>query len=363
MKRIATILLLCLLAGAVSAGPAYMQQITFPGYTRSETLTNFPALVTFTNYTGFLSTNGYDLRFWTNATFTGTPLNYEIDTWNTAGSSYVWVQVPTLAIGTSIWATWGDPLNTSQQAYTTNGATWNSGYAGVWHLAQTNAFDSTVNTNNLANTSVTTTNNGPFGAPAAHFSGNPSKLEIASSASLTLPVTITMSTWVRYTSIPDVNYACLIEKQYSPNYDYCMMIKKADDKLSSYFYFTGVQRSIDGGTGAAIAPNVWTHLESTWDGVTIRTYINGATNQALAASSYGWTGPDGIFDLGHSKWDSGRWLIGDLGETRVSSVARDANWVWAEYMNMASNTVFNLYGPVKTASTAASWGFFDQETY
>ena len=49
----------------------YRRKITFSGYDKDGTLTNFPALVVFTNevgsdsiYSGFLSTNGYDLRFW-----------------------------------------------------------------------------------------------------------------------------------------------------------------------------------------------------------------------------------------------------------------------------------------------------------
>jgi hypothetical protein len=40
-----------------------------------------------------------------------------------------------------------------------------------------------------------------------------------------------------------------------------------------------------------------------------------------------------------------------LDEVRVSSVTRSTNWVWAEFMNMASNGVFNVADPVLTAPT------------
>jgi hypothetical protein len=67
---------------AAKNGP-FTLPITFGGYTnRAETLTNFPALVVFSNGMGgtdfhfqrypFLSTNGWDLRFKTNLTDTGT---------------------------------------------------------------------------------------------------------------------------------------------------------------------------------------------------------------------------------------------------------------------------------------------------
>ncbi len=89
-------------------------KITFDGYAGDETLTNFPALVRFSEagipgfaYHSFTSDAGHDLRFvdagrsrW---------LNYEIDTWNTNGESCVWVQLPELPSGgTHAWAVWGN---------------------------------------------------------------------------------------------------------------------------------------------------------------------------------------------------------------------------------------------------------------
>ncbi len=32
-----------------------------------------------------------------------------------------------------------------------------------------------------------------------------------------------------------------------------------------------------------------------------------------------------------------------MDEFRVAKVARSGNWLWAEYMNVASNGVFNTY--------------------
>ncbi len=34
---------------------------------------------------------------------------------------------------------------------------------------------------------------------------------------------------------------------------------------------------------------------------------------------------------------------GSMDEFRVAKVARSGNWLWAEYMNVASNGVFNTY--------------------
>src|SRR6185312_11166750 len=83
-------------------------KITFSGYNRGETLTDFPVLVRLSNsrqgfnYSHFASGTGGDLRF-TDATGTRV-IPHEIDEWNPAGESTVWVQVPALSSGSAIWA-------------------------------------------------------------------------------------------------------------------------------------------------------------------------------------------------------------------------------------------------------------------
>ncbi|HEX3627073.1 MAG TPA: DUF2341 domain-containing protein, partial [Verrucomicrobiae bacterium] len=97
------------IAGISAVNPANYNshlKITFSGYTNSETLQYFPALVRLgTNVTGFsygqfLTPNRTDLRF---ADSTGSnQLPYEVDQWDDSnGVSSFWVQVPTLTGGTN----------------------------------------------------------------------------------------------------------------------------------------------------------------------------------------------------------------------------------------------------------------------
>ncbi|MFZ4398008.1 MAG: DUF2341 domain-containing protein, partial [Kiritimatiellia bacterium] len=111
--------------------PSQMK-ITFGGYTNpSEVLTNFPVLVVFSNnvggsssfdYSHSCSSSGYDLRFATNSTDRTNSINYEIESWNPFGTSYVWVHVPTISTNGqgAIWANWGNTNASSQLACTTN---------------------------------------------------------------------------------------------------------------------------------------------------------------------------------------------------------------------------------------------------
>lgn len=92
-------------------------RIAFPGYTGSETLANFPMLVRLDaatvpgiSHAQMAFGNGADLRF---TDTNGVELNYEIESWNPGGTSYVWVKVPSLAKGGSILAFWGNPTATA----------------------------------------------------------------------------------------------------------------------------------------------------------------------------------------------------------------------------------------------------------
>ena len=80
--------------------------LTVDGYDASRTtLTNFPVLVRISEagISGFdyddlmFSSTGDDICF---VAEDGTPLAFEIDTWNTAGESLVWVKLPTMENGT-----------------------------------------------------------------------------------------------------------------------------------------------------------------------------------------------------------------------------------------------------------------------
>ena len=154
----------------------YKMKISANGYSRDETLTNFPLLVVLStnlpgfSYNQFLSpTNGADLRFVNASEDTTTMLNYEIDTWDTNGSSYIWVQIPQLASNMFMWSYWGCQDQVPPYPSTTNGATWDPTFRGVWHLREpaatmTIADSSSYQYNATANSQSIATTNGLVGA-------------------------------------------------------------------------------------------------------------------------------------------------------------------------------------------------------
>lgn len=126
------------LPSADPQGVAVLHQarLSFTNYTRAEVLTNFPVRVVLGghipnfNYASFASPTAGNLRFLSGDGVLELP--YEIERWDPAEDSHVWVQIPRLTNGTSIIAQWGGS-NRVAPAYTTNGSVWSNGYVGVWH--------------------------------------------------------------------------------------------------------------------------------------------------------------------------------------------------------------------------------------
>ena len=116
MKKLALAALAALLVPALCstaavidpAAFAYTASFTVSGYTGSTPLSDFPVLVRLsaTSPSGFdyadCAANGSDLRF---SDADGNLIPHEIETWDTAGESLVWVKLPEMDAGTtfSMW--------------------------------------------------------------------------------------------------------------------------------------------------------------------------------------------------------------------------------------------------------------------
>ncbi len=348
-------------------------KITFAGYTQNETLTNFPILVKLStnlpgfSYKQFASPAGGDLRFMDSS---GTTLlNHEIDQWNTNGTSLVWVQVPTLSSNNSyIWAYWGDPTVTYLPASSTNGAVWANNSLSVWHLSQTppaSMLDSTAN-NNLATPSTNfPATNQISGIIGGSLYFNTNWLNVPHSIPSSTPLELaggqfTLSAWVYLNASSDgviigngqngvVWYSWFLTVGNNPGVDQ----NNTANRLCVGFRSSNVSGSILASQTSNVVLSNWVYVAGTLDGSNLTLYVNGIANttQATTAAPYYngtqlWIGADLNRD----------YLNGQLDEVRVENVARSSNWVWACYMNEASNSTFATYSTVSRTQPALALG-------
>ena len=176
MKRLACLLALlslCATAGAATLDTSpfgKMIPFTISGYAGSSTLENFPVLVRLST-----AINGFDyadfgataadvragLRF---VDADGSSLDYEIDTWDPAGESLVWVSVPAVSgTMTRFYAYFKPDAGATLPAVDPTAVWTRAGYFGVWHFGEVDATDGSV---------ADATGNGLTAAPRA-LSGAP----------------------------------------------------------------------------------------------------------------------------------------------------------------------------------------------
>ena len=65
----------------------------------------------------------------------GLPLPHEVEAWDAAGESIVWVRVPEVAKGTKVRMFWGTPFTAADVPMS---SVWNSDYESVYHMASQN---------------------------------------------------------------------------------------------------------------------------------------------------------------------------------------------------------------------------------
>ena len=321
----------------------FRSAITFPGYDRPETLSDIPLLVLLgTNLPGFdygqfRGTNGADLRFTDEANVH--ILDHEVDVWDTAGVSRVWVKVPALSNGCRIAATWGRPGYAAPPC-TTNGGVWSNGYLGVWHLRETAGAHRDSSPALATSRFVSVAAQGS----ATGIVGGCDQFVAASSHHVSLPhmgtnPAVTVEGWFFLTALPGGNDLGLISSDpWSSGVTHF--------KTSSNLLLKG---EVNGGGFISTPTNTlavsnWFHAAYTvagGGGTDFRIYANGV----LLGSAGGRTNND-LSDVNIAREFNGRYLNARVDEVRISRVARSSNWLWAVHRNLASNDSFVAYGAV-----------------
>lgn len=324
----------------------YAKKITINHLKVPATVTDFPVYVTTTDDnlklypTGHIrNANGYDLKFFTNPSCT-TPLSWEPESYDgTAGTWVGWVKVPSVShtADTDFYVCYGDAaINTPQW---TAGAAWDSGYQGVYHLADgttLQTFDS-----------VQLLGNGVDHGGVAATSGKLDGAGTFSGAYLSLGNTgihytnLTVEAWVNPAS--SAANKMIMSKGYDgSNTEWQLAITDASYHVgwSTYNGSTvGVATSV-----AALTQNVWSHVVGTYDGTNWKLYINGDIDSTVAGAGPTSTvkememGAVATGVNGSQPWD------GKLDEIKISNVARDADWIKTEYDNQNDPATFLTFG-------------------
>ena len=371
---------------ALAAAPAPVRaagrpcSVTFAvaGYAGSSTLTNFPVLVRIvpdsTNKFDYAlcAADGSDIRFADDA---GNLIPHEIDTWNTAGESAIWVALPEMSARTEFSMLYGP----NAPAESASGTVWaGAGYKSVWHLnfSGSTTHDSVVSyTGTIYDPAavLACAGEGVVGE-AYHCESNGGPHYVGTSAvegfTQSSDGKATFSAWFRQiggtmqNGKPDPeNYPKIT---WNSQYGNCGVI--VNSKNGQIETGNGVEIGLSGWANdlnalvvrdsvehkkfldtESLYDKQWHHVAVTWDGTTRTLYLDGVLQPVMTASAVYRT-PTGTVRFGARSLNSTASVwTGELDEFRFLPSAASADWIAAEHAQVSSDSflkVLRLSGTV-----------------
>ncbi len=161
---------------------------------------------------------------------------------------------------------------------------------------------------------------GPAAADALQFNGVNQSVQVPDSASLRQTNRITIEAWIRRAAT-GVQHS-IVEKYgcTAGQGGYALRVTSADKLLF------GTRDDCNNGSSvvglASIPANVWTHVAGSWDGTTLRVFINGVQDNSLASTRNPKAGNTSL-RIGE-RGNGGTSFNGLIDEVRLWSVARTA---------------------------------------
>jgi len=197
---------------------------------------------------------------------------------------------------------------------------------GFEETTGTNATDSSPNALTGTIAGPTRTTSGKFGR-ALTFDGVNDWVTVPDAAPLDLTTGMTIEAWVNPSRVTGWRTAILKEQVGGLAW---ALYANADNNRPSGHAFTSTEFDTRG--TATLALNAWTHLALTYDGASLRLYVNGTQVSSRALSGPLVASNQPLRIGGNGIWSE--WFMGSLDEIRVYNRALSATEVTAD-MNRA----------------------------
>lgn len=313
--------------------------LTASGYSAAETLTGFPLLVRLDatkvpgfSYSQMLSSGGADLAF---TSEDGAQLyDHEIETWDETGTSFIWVRVPALTAQSKLRLWWGKAAE-SAPSPPAKAATWSSGFGGVWHLNPSLGFQTDSSPNALPATSTALTTASTAIVPkAASLDGTTSTVTIPNAAALN-PAFISVEAWLKTTT---TGIGSILSKDFSSGSNRVWQFRINAGKIE--FLPFNATSNATAASAAVVNDGQFHHVCGTWDGTTVRVYVDGVQSGSTAFAGSLRAGQTNAAYIGRMQTTAPNFFPGTLDEVRLSQTARSANWIKASYDNQTPASTF-----------------------
>lgn len=325
------------------------RKITFDNSGQAENLTNFPvAVILNSGNIDYANTQnaGQDLRFLDGD---NTVLSYEIEKWDEAGTSTVWVKVPQIDSSSStdyIWMYYG---NASATAGESAANVWDTNYKLVQHMEEasgTNFTDSTSNAQNGTSSGTIARAVAGKTGPAVTMSSASTASQIGNATAPNIPhkSAFTVEFWVKPGASMPAWTQFVMDDTAGGEASWVSEVGNSANRLGLEGSSTIDSPSVDLSTGT------WTHVVMTHSGTTGTVYANAVSRVSGAMTYKTNTG------VGYGISNNYNTVPYTLDEVRISSTVRSLNWIKATYATQ--NNTFNTFAGEESGGSG-DWGFYD----
>jgi hypothetical protein len=183
---------------------------------------------------------------------------------------------------------------------------------------------------------------GKFGG-ALSFNGTSSRVNVADSTSLRLTTGMTLEAWVNPTATGTA-WRTVVLKEQSGGLIYSLYANTDTSRPSGHVY---IASEFDTRGTAAVALNAWTHLATTYDGATLKMFVNGVQVSSKAVAGNMLTSTGALRIGGNAIW--GEYFSGLIDEVRIYNRALSA----AEIQTDMTTPVGGTPPPDTTAPTVS----------
>ena len=233
-----------------------------------------------------------------------------------------------------------------------------TGLVGLWHMDNNWLDSSVVRNDGTPYNGVTFSSNAKIGTNAGNFDGVDDYVRIANSSSLNPINQITVAAWYNPRSFSGSGNDCIVDKGYTshtaPYYQYHLGVSGNQylDNPATFSFSVGTGGQYH---GAWTAPNSWIpgnwyYLAGTYDGATVKIYINGILAKSSPATG---TFTDYGKDLYIGRFGNlASYLPGLIDDVRIYNRALSDTEILEHYRNYVVKSPTVNPAPSPTATSA-----------